>query len=244
MALLLTAGLAALLRRPMVLTADVCAIVLGVVMYMNLSGISEYVQVPKTTGYGFGASVVVAGLCLFPFSAASFAASRALPWFNAHFGQRHLLPVGSLVAAADAFFALFHTSLWKAFTMTGVLGVGIGATFAAIPGLIVRAVPAAETGSALGAAQVARYLGYSLGSALTASVLAGHTPSGHVLPTEAGYTLVLWISAATGVAGAALAWILPPRRPRGQRERGAGSRARQEPPPHRTVAKVVNAHEQ
>ena len=48
-----------------------------------------------------------------------------------------------------------------------------------------RAVPGAGTGSALGAAQVARYLGYSLGSAVTASVLAGHTPSGHALPTQA-----------------------------------------------------------
>jgi|GEM_PF-3274730 len=55
-----------LLRHPNVLTGDVCAIVIGVVMYMNLSGISEYVQVPKTTGYGFSASVVVAGLCLVP----------------------------------------------------------------------------------------------------------------------------------------------------------------------------------
>jgi hypothetical protein len=79
----------------MVLTGDVCAIVLGVVMYMNLSGISEYVQVPKTTGYGFSASVVVAGLCLVPFSAASFAASRALPRVNARFAQRGLLPAGS-----------------------------------------------------------------------------------------------------------------------------------------------------
>jgi hypothetical protein len=97
-------------------------------------------------------------------------------------------------------------------------------TFAAIPGLIVGAVPEAETGSALGAAQVARYLGYSLGSALTASVLAGHTPLGRALPTEADYTLVLWIGVAIGIAGAVLAWILPARRARVQRERGADSR--------------------
>ena len=64
--------------------------------------------------------------------------------------------ISSLVlGAADAFFALFHTSPWQAFAMMGALGVGIGLTFAAIPGLIVRAVPGGRTGSALGAAQVA-----------------------------------------------------------------------------------------
>jgi hypothetical protein len=107
--------------------------------------------------------------------------------------------------------------------MMGVLGVGIGSTFAAIPGLVVRAVPGAETGSALGGAQVARYLGYSLGSALTAPVLAGHIPSGHALPTEAGCTLVLWTGVAIAVAGAALAWILPARHAPVQRERGKDS---------------------
>jgi MFS family permease len=211
-----------LLRRPMVLTADVCTVVLGVVMYMNLSGISEYVQAPKTTGYGFGASVVVAGLCLVPFSVASFGVSRALPWLSARVGQRALLPLGSLVAAAaGTSFALFHSSLWQAFVMMGILGIGIGSTFAAVPGLIVGAVPGSETGSALGAAQVARYLGYSLGSALTASVLTGHAPSGQSLPAEGGYTLVLWTGVAIGVAGAAVAWILPAWRARAQRDRGA-----------------------
>lgn len=96
-----------LLRHPPVLTGDACIIVLGVMLYMNLSGVSEYVRVPATAGYGFSASAVVAGLCLVPFSAASYAASRALPWFSARFGQRALLPAGSLIVGmADAFFAL------------------------------------------------------------------------------------------------------------------------------------------
>jgi hypothetical protein len=51
--------------------------------------------------------------------------------------------------------------------MMGILGVGLGATSAAIPGLIVGAVPEEQTGSALGFFQVVRYIGFSLGSALT-----------------------------------------------------------------------------
>ena len=49
-----------LLHHPTVLTGDVCTVVVGVVMYSYLSAISEYVQAPTTTGYGFSAPVVVA----------------------------------------------------------------------------------------------------------------------------------------------------------------------------------------
>jgi MFS family permease len=109
------------------------------------------------------------------------------------------------------FIAVFHTALWQAFVMMAGLGVGIGLTSAAIPGLIVGAVPESETGSAMGFYQVVRYVGFSLGSALTASILAGHTPHGQHLPTESGYTLVFWIAVVVCVAAAGLAWFLPGR---------------------------------
>jgi len=201
-----------LLRHPAVLTGDGCAIVLGVAMYIYLSAVTEFVQTPRSVGYGFSASVVVAGLCLVPFSITSLLASRALPWLTGVVGTRALLPLGSLVVAlAGAFFALFHGSLWQAFAMMGLLGLGLGSTFAAIPGLVVGAVPESETGSAMGFYQVVRYIGFSVGSALAASVLASRTPAGQALPTEAGYTLVLWLAVAICVAASALAWVLPQR---------------------------------
>lgn len=201
-----------LLRHPAVLTGNGCAIVLGVAMYMYLSGVTEYVQTPEASGYGFGASVVLAGLCLVPFSIFSVGASRALPRLKALVGGRGLLPVGSLVvAAAGAFFAVFHTALWQAFVMMAIVGVGLGSTFAAIPGLIVGAVPESETGSAMGFYQVIRYIGFSLGSALAASILSSNTSAGEHLPAEAGYIQVFWIAVVICVAAAALAWFLPAR---------------------------------
>ena len=55
----------------------------------------------------------------------------------------------------------------------------------------------------MGFYQVVRYIGFSLGSALAASILAGHTPAGQHLPTESGYTLVIWIAVVICVAAAA-----------------------------------------
>lgn len=198
-----------LLRSPAVLTSNVCAMVLGVAMYANLTVITEFVQIPKEVGYGFAESITAAGLCLVPMSVLSVTSSRFLPWLNRVFGRRAVLPLGSLVVASGSvFFALAHTALWQAFAARGLLGVGLGATFAAIPGFIERAVPAGEFGSAMGFYQVVRYVGFSLGSAMTASVLAAHTHVGDVVPAQSGYTLVLWISSAVCAAAAALAWLI------------------------------------
>ncbi len=133
-----------------------------------------------------------------------------LPTLLRLLGVRLLLTFGCLVVAVGAaFFALFHDALWQAFVMMGLLGVGLGTTYAAIPGLIVRSVPQRETGSAMGFYQVVRYVGFSLGSALAAAILAGHTTGGQ--PGVAGYTMVLWVAVGICVMAGGLAWILPAR---------------------------------
>ena len=199
-----------LLRHRAVLTADAAAFVLGIAMYIDLSVITSFVQTPEAEGYGFSASVLTAGLCLVPFSVASLVATRLLPQAVRLVGQDRLLPAGCLVvASAGAFFALEHGSLWHALIATALLGVGLGYTFATIPGLIVRSVPEHETGSAMGFYQVVRYIGFSLGSAVAAAVLAAHTAGGAARPDVAGFTTALWLGAAVCVAAAGMSWLLP-----------------------------------
>ena len=199
-----------LLRHPAVLTANVCAFVLGAAMYLFLSSMTAFVQVPAGAGFGFGGTVLTAGLCLVPFSITSLAASRTLPWASRVLTPRGVLPTGCLiVAAGGAFFALEHTHLWEAFATMAIVGVGLGYTFAAIPGLIVLAVPGEETGSAMGFYQVVRYIGFSIGSALAASVLAAHTAAGAALPGESGFVTALALGAGLCVTAGVVAWILP-----------------------------------
>jgi predicted MFS family arabinose efflux permease len=201
-----------LLRRPAVLAGDVCALVLAVAMYMNLSAVTQIVQLPRSTGYGFGTSALMGGLILVPLSVLMLGGSYVLPMLVRHAGIRVVLAVGCLVVgAASALFALWHGALWQAFAMMAVLGIGVGTTFAAIPGLIVRSVPAQETGSAMGFYQVVRYVGFSSGSAVAASILASHTPDPTGAPTLSGYTTVLWAASAICVLAAILAWVLPAR---------------------------------
>jgi MFS family permease len=199
------------LRHRAVLTADLAAVVLGVAMYMFLTIVTEFVQEPRTLSYGLGASTLVAGLCLVPFSVMSLLASRTTAWFTRRLSANTVLVGGSLIiAAAGVFFALLHGSLWEAFATMGVVGVGFGYTFAAIPGLIARAVPDSETGSAMGLYQVIRYIGFSLGSAFVASILAGNTVLGRV--SEHGYVTALWVGTAACAISAVVSWLLSRRR--------------------------------
>ncbi|MCU1363966.1 MAG: major facilitator superfamily transporter [Acidimicrobiaceae bacterium] len=201
-----------LLRHPAVLTGDVCATVLGVAMYMNLSAETQFVQRLRSGGFGFSVSVVVAGLVLIPFSVFMLVSSRALPALVRYLGVRTLLSVGCLVAGASCvFFALFHGALWESLVVMGVMGIGVGTTFSAIPGLILRSVPASETGSAMGFYQVVRNVGYSLGSALAASILTSHLSSLTGRPTLGGYNTVFWVAGAICVIAAVLAWAMSTR---------------------------------
>ena len=154
--------------------------------------------------------MIVSGLVLVPLSIGTFLASRLLVPYERRFGVRSMIPLGSLVfAASAAYFAFNHDSLWQAFITLGIVGLGIGFTFAAMPGFIIRSVPEAETGSATGFYQVLRNIGLSVGSAFGAAVLLAHTQPGATFPDLDGFRVALIMSAGLGLVTAVLAFVLP-----------------------------------
>jgi MFS family permease len=199
-------------RNRSVLTADVSGFLIALAMYLFLPIMVIFVQIPTAVGYGFGASVVLSSLVLVPLSIGSFAASRCLAAYQRRFGIRSMIPFGSLVFATSAlFFAVEHRALWEAFVAAGLAGIGIGFTFAAMPGFIVRAVPVSETGSAIGFYQVLRSIGLSVGSALAAAILMAGTPAGQIFPRFEGFQTTLLVASAVGVLAAVVSYLLPGR---------------------------------
>jgi MFS family permease len=172
-------------------TAHGAALLVGLANYLLLSSVPRLTQTPESTGYGFGTSIVVAGLVLLPFSLASFVAGRLARPLDRIAGPRLVLPVGAVVlAVGELLFGLVRQDLWQLFVAMAVAGLGVGTTFAALPGLIVAAVPPQETGSAMSLNQVLRYVGFAVGSALGGSLLEAATPDGAALPTSGGYTAI------------------------------------------------------
>jgi predicted MFS family arabinose efflux permease len=198
-----------LMRHRTVLSANVTVALAGVGLYMTMSMVIRYVQTPKTVDYGLGASVLVAGLVLVPMSVTSVPSSKLVTYLSRWIKPERLLPLGVLTLALGLiFFALDRSQLWECFVVMGITGIGVGAVFAVIPRLIVSAVPAEETSSALALTQVVRTIGFSIGSALSATILTAHTPSGSLLPHNSGYTVGATVGAGLGLVTAALGWFL------------------------------------
>jgi MFS family permease len=109
---------------------------------------------------------------------------------------------------------LFENShLWVVLITMSAVGVGIGLTFSAMPRIIMRAVPAGETGSALSTSQVIRMVGFSFGSALCGTVLEANTKRGSAFPLQIGYQRVAIVGAALCVLTMVVSWLLPRRMP-------------------------------
>ena len=194
--------------------AHVTALLAGFANYLLLASAPRLAQTPESTGYGFGTSIVVAGLVLLPFSLASMVAGRLARELDRWAGPRAVLSVGALVLGAGLLlFGLVRGELWQLFVGTAVSGLGVGCMFAGLPGIIVSAVPVRETGSAMSLNQVLRYIGFAVGSALSATLLEAATPAGSAYPDGGGYTTLAVVGGAACVVVSALALLLPaPRR--------------------------------
>nr|WP_309484247.1 MFS transporter [Streptomyces himalayensis] len=205
-----------LVRDRVVLAANLTAVVGGVAMYLLMSLVTRFVQTPTSAGYGFGASVVVTGLVLVPFSAGSLLAGRLVRVLSRTVPLALLLPLGCLISlVAVLSFVFARHSLWQVFVTMALAGLGIGITVSVMPALIVGAVPAQETGSAMSFNHVVKYIGYSTGSALSAVVLQAHTAAGEALPSNDGYRSAGLLACAVWVATAALVSYLLIRSRRG-----------------------------
>ena len=213
-----------LVRRRSVLTANVTGLVLGVAMYLGISLMTQVVQLDT----GIGQTVFVAGLTLVPFAIASALSSRLLPVVQRRTGRRATIPAGATVIAASMlFFGLTGDALWEAFVTMGVVGLGLGFTFAAMPGLIVGSVPQHETSSAMSFYQVTRYVGFSIGSGLAVTLLRAF--DGDSVPTQSAYSATFLVGAALCLLAAVIAWVLPG---------NALDAAAQDPEPHIDVLKI------
>jgi predicted MFS family arabinose efflux permease len=193
-----------LLRRRPVLAANVTAFMVALGFYPLASLVVRYVQTPAAGGYGFGAPVVVAGLMLAPFSVASFAAVRVARPLARRASAELVVAVSCVVLIASmVVFLAARDSYWQVVVAMALAGFGVGCVYAVNPLQITSSIPAAETGSAMSFYQVARTVAYSLGSALSATVLALSVPRGHTLPADSGYSAAALVSIVILVAALA-----------------------------------------
>ena len=202
-----------MMRLRGVWSTNAAGVLIGAGMFGSFILIPQLVQMPTSTGYGFGASVTEAALYLLPSSLAMLVLSVVAGRLATTVGPRVPLVLGSLVTASSfAWLTAAHGSPLEIYVGTALLGAGMGLAFSSMANLIVESVPREQTGVATGMNTITRTIGGSLGGTLSA-VIVTSSLSASGLPDERGFTLAFGIS-ALAVAGAALAALAAPRRAR------------------------------
>jgi EmrB/QacA subfamily drug resistance transporter len=208
-------------------TTNLAAFLLGAGMYSSFIVIPQFVQLPRSTGFGFGASVVLSGLYLLPSTVTMFVMGMLAGRISARFGSRFSLVTGGVIsAAAFALVAVAHGHPLDFLIFAALLGLGIGLSFAALGTLIIGAVPPHQSGVASGMNTVMRTLGGALGGQLSATFLASHVA--HGLPTVTGFTET-FVMATAFLVVCVFASLLVPRPTSGRS--GPASTEQREPEP-------------
>jgi MFS family permease len=168
-------------------TTNAAAFLLGAGMYASFIVFPQFAQLPRSTGFGFGASVVVSGLYLLPSTIGMTILGIFAGRISARFGSRNALLAGTVFTTASfALLTAAHSHPYDLLIAAGLLGVGIGLAFAALGNLIVQSVSPHQTGVASGMNTVMRTLGGALGGQLSATFIAAHMAGGQ--PTVTGFT--------------------------------------------------------
>jgi EmrB/QacA subfamily drug resistance transporter len=168
-------------------TTNLAAFLLGAGMYSSFIVLPQFAQLPRSTGFGFGASVVVSGLYLLPSTIVMSILGIYAGRISQRFGSRAALLSGTAFTTASfALLAVAHGHPYDLLIAAALLGVGIGLAFAALGNLIVQAVSNQQTGVASGMNTVMRTLGGALGGQLSATFIAAHIAHGH--PTVTGFS--------------------------------------------------------
>jgi MFS family permease len=185
--------------------ATVCV---GFGMFGSFLLIPQLAESPVSTGFGFGLGATGAGLIMLPGSVAMLFVGPMSGALGGRLGSRIPLAIGGGVTACGLLIlALLHGSEAEVVLGSLLLSIGVGFAFAAMPNLIVEAVPLAQTGEATGFNTLLRNVGASLGSQVSAAILAGSAGAGG--PTNSGYTSAFLLCALIATAAAVIAFLIP-----------------------------------
>ncbi|MER7003191.1 MFS transporter [Dactylosporangium sp. NPDC000555] len=191
--------------RPAVLLVNTASVLTGFAMFSNMLGTTQLLQQPTETGYGLGLDILHTGMWMAPSSLAFGAMAPVAAAITRRFGPQTTLLAGAwAMGAAYVARVWFSYELWQIVAGSMLVAVGTSMTFAAMPSLIMRAVPTTETASANGLNSLLRSVGTSTASATLAAIITVTVSraDGVALPSFDAFTTMFWIAAAASlVAG-------------------------------------------
>ncbi|HMO67665.1 MAG TPA: MFS transporter, partial [Novosphingobium sp.] len=149
--------------------ANGISVLLGMGTMQIVYVFSAYMQSPGWTLVGLGVTATVAGLAKLPSNVCSLFAGPLSGWMTLKLGDRATVMIGALMAASGWLIALLLPStVVQVILLLIVISFGTTILQAAIPNVVVGAVPPERTSEAIGSMSVVRGIATALGAQVIA----------------------------------------------------------------------------
>lgn len=198
--------------RRQVLFTNLASIFVGFALFAMSLVFPQVLQLPTSTGYGLGQSILAAGLVMAPSALVMMLVAPISAHITTTRGPKVTMMLGALVIAVGYLLGtLTLSAVWLLVLISIIIGAGIGLGYGAMPALIMGAVPASETGAANSFNTLMRSLGTSFASAVAGVILAQMTISAGAVsvPSEAAFHVTMAVAAGASVLGFVLCIFIP-----------------------------------
>lgn len=198
--------------RPSVLLTNTTSVALAFSLFAGNIIYPQLLELPVESGVGLGLALDATGLVMLPHSLAVVVMSPIAGRLIAVVGPKSLLAAGGVMAALGyALSLLVAPDVWVVLLVNVLLGSAAGTAFAAMPTLIMRAVPATEAGAANGLNSLMRALGNSVSAAVIGAILANSVFEfeGSDVPTSDAFRATFVIGLVAAAAATAIALSIP-----------------------------------
>lgn len=198
--------------RPRVLLTNVASIFAGMAMYITLLTTTQILMLPRESGVGLGASMVLAGLLMLPGGVVQMFLSPVSGKIIDSRGPKTALIVGVLVIGLgySSMQALLGSMIGL---MIGhmIIKAGIGVAYGSMPALIMRSVPVSETGAANSFNTLMRSIGTTTGAAVIGAILTQMlvTNAHGTFISEAGFRSAYAVGLGCAVIAGIIAAAIP-----------------------------------
>ena len=191
-----------LTRRPILLT-NIATGLVGMGLYFVFLGLTDFVETPASSGYGFGASVLDASVVfLLPGAIAASVTAVVSGRYIERYGARVVGMAGGAAGVLGfGLLSTLHTSRFEVVAAYLLANAYISLAYGALPVLVVDAVGVDETAVATSMNAIARTVGSAIGAALVGVLLRPAMTNGYIAEHEYITLFVLGAATAIGTVG-------------------------------------------
>jgi MFS family permease len=200
--------------RPQVLLTNIASAVFGFAMFAMSLVLPQLIQLPESSGFGLGQSMLAVGLIMAPNGLVMMAMAPVSARISRTRGPKVTLMWGAFVVAAGYALAIVLMSeIWQLVLVSSIIGAGVGLAYGAMPALVMGAVPVSETAAANSLNTLMRSIGTSVSSAVAGVVLAQITITigTATFPSQTAFRVVLAVGAGAALLALAVTSFIPGR---------------------------------